>query len=148
NIVTRTFYPRKNESSLCPTFGFRASKLLRIPLLATPVPYSSRPNIVAILNCGYHGSYGGRPRKTGQRHIMRRSANQIRAVTQSHIRLLTYPPALFLALALFFPTASPGQQQKQVPVVIGTQPVASKQYPSPAYEAGKLALADGDYKVA
>jgi tetratricopeptide (TPR) repeat protein len=77
---------------------------------------------------------------------MLRSRAPIRAFT-SVGHLLIHSPLLALTLAL---CAAPAvqAQQKQVPVVIGTQPVASKQYPSPAYEAGKLALAEGDYKVA
>jgi len=86
---------------------------------------------------------------------MQRSANPIRAFTNSPVHSLTRSPAhllirisILLCPLLLLANTSVAQQQKQVPVVIGTQPVASKQYPSPAYEAGKLALAEGDYKVA
>src|SRR5262249_28939001 len=86
-------------------------------------------------------SYGGKPWNRGRGgHAMQRSVEPIRAFTRAIARLLTRTPLLALALGLCTGITAQAQQ-KQVPVVIGTQPVASKQYPSPAYEAGKLALA-------
>lgn len=79
----------------------------------------------------------------------------------SPTHLLTYSSAIFLSgmafllalLAVLSPAMAQMQQgqqqgQQQRPIIMGTQAVPGRSYPSPTYLAGFANLNDGDYKAA